>query len=73
MNEISPHATSEQLDGKAIIASSEQANASERLHEDVLTHLTKSTVKAVSNSLGLDLSDTTSSSNDFFGHETLRA
>lgn len=62
MNEISPQATSEQLDGKAIIASSEQANASERLHEDVLTHLTKSTVKAVSNSLGLDLSDTTSSS-----------
>ncbi len=62
MNEISPHATSEQLDGKAAIASSDQANARERLREDVLTHFTKSAVKSVSDTLHLDLSDDTTSS-----------
>ncbi len=62
MNEISPQPTSEQLDGKAAIASSDQANARERLHEDVLTHLTKSAVKSVSDTLHLDLSDDTTSS-----------
>lgn len=59
MNEISPQATSEQLDGKATAASSEQTNARERLHEDVLTHLTKSAVKSVSQTLSLDLSEDT--------------
>ncbi len=57
-----PHATSEQLDGKAAIASSDQANARERLREDVLTHFTKSAVKSVSDTLHLDLSDDTTSS-----------
>jgi len=61
MNEISPQATSEQLDGKATVASSEQTNARERLHEDVLTHLTKSAVKTVSQTLSLDLSEETAS------------
>ncbi|HNB24357.1 MAG TPA: hypothetical protein PKZ32_18190, partial [Candidatus Melainabacteria bacterium] len=59
MNEISRHSTSEQLEGKAAIASSDQANARERLHEDVLTHFTKSAVKTVSTALDLNLSDDT--------------